>query len=241
MPTQTSRPGESLRGGVWGRVDVRWDSLLAWDEKCSDRASAGCALISVCVWIGWLELCWSHAFHSKLMNLWYWTSESSDLPQNRPVEGINFGCLFQPPPWFVLVCVYAGSHIWLCTRMLSKHWPPCVWVCAPASVYCWTAKAILTIKRRATSWASTYPAFPSLLMSACCVAYSQWQAAYCWKCGEAKCSLPTKRGHLKSTVSPLCFWFVLLGCRRIGGKCWCSWISVFLLTFFTSLFRMIVI
>lgn len=80
MPTQTSRPGESLHGGVWGRVDVRWDSLLAWDEKCSDRASAGCALISVCVWIGWLELCWSHAFHSKLMNLWYWTSESSDLP-----------------------------------------------------------------------------------------------------------------------------------------------------------------
>lgn len=145
--------------------------------------------------------------------------------ENRPVEGISFGCLFQPPP-----CVYAGSHIRLCTRMLvciSKHWPPCVWVCAPASVYCWTAKAILTIKRRATSWASTYPAFPSLLMSACCVAYSQWQAAYCWKSGEAKCSLPTKRGHLKSTVSPLCFRFVLLGCRRIGGKFWCPVISCF--------------
>jgi len=67
------------------------------------------------------------------MNLWYWTSERSNLPLwNRPVEGINFGCLFQLPSWFVLVCVYAGSHIWLCTRTLvciGKHWPACVNLC----------------------------------------------------------------------------------------------------------------
>lgn len=79
--------------------------LLAWDEKRSDQATSGCALISVCVWIGWLELCWFHAFHSKLMNLSYWTSESSDLPLwNSPVDAISLGNLFQPPLWFVCVC-----------------------------------------------------------------------------------------------------------------------------------------
>lgn len=106
MPTQTSRPRVSLCGGVWGRVDARWDSLLAWDEKRNDQATSRCAAISLCVWIGWLKLCWSHTFHSKLMNLSYWTSESSDLPLwNSPVDGINFGYLFQPSSPCVCLCV----------------------------------------------------------------------------------------------------------------------------------------
>lgn len=152
---------------AWGCLGTCWCARrlalgLRWEAQWPGF-SWMCSYFSVCVdWLARAMLVSCISFKiDKSMILDFRKQWFATLKQACG----RIGCLFQLPSWFVLVCVYAGSHIWLCTRTLvciSEHWPPCVWVCAPASVYCWTAKAILTIKRRATSWASTYPAFPSL-------------------------------------------------------------------------------
>lgn len=229
MPTQTSRPGESLCRGVRWRVDVRWDSFLAWDERRSDQDSAGCALISLCV-VDWLARamlvsCISFKIDESMI-LDFRKEQFATLKQ--ACRGNQFWVSFSAS-FFVCarLCVCGLTHLIVCSDACVYRQTlacMCVSLCTCFCVLL-NSKGYSYHKKKGDLMSKHLPclAFPLNVSLLCSI----FTVTSCRKCGEAKCSLPTKCGHLKSTVSPLCFRFVLLGCRRIGGKPWFPIISVF--------------